>query len=68
MSHPTLRQINVFPVKSIGGLSLSSCWVEKQGLMFDRRFMLAFSDGAMVTARKYPQTVTYKQLTLPTNR
>lgn len=65
MSHPTLRQINVFPVKSIGGLSLSSCWVEKQGLMFDRRFMLAFSDGAMVTARKYPQMVTVRSSLTP---
>lgn len=60
MSLPTLSQINVFPVKSVGGLSLSSAWVEKQGLTFDRRFMLAFSDGAMVTARKYPQMVTVK--------
>lgn len=57
MSAPTLSQINVYPVKSVGGLSLSTSWVEKQGLMFDRRFMLAFSDGSMVTARKYPQMV-----------
>ncbi|MBE8569731.1 MOSC N-terminal beta barrel domain-containing protein, partial [Vibrio sp. OPT46] len=32
MSQPVLSQINVFPVKSVGGLSLSSVWVEKQGL------------------------------------
>ncbi|KHD23063.1 flavodoxin [Vibrio caribbeanicus] len=57
MSASTLSQINVFPVKSVGGISLSSAWVEKQGLAFDRRFMLALSDGSMVTARKYPQMV-----------
>lgn len=57
MSAPTLSQINVYPVKSVGGLSLSTSWVEKQGLMFDRRFMLALADGSMVTARKYPQMV-----------
>ncbi|MBE3657157.1 flavodoxin [Vibrio navarrensis] len=58
MSQAILKQINVFPVKSVGGLSLSSAWVEKQGLSFDRRFMLATADGGMVTARKYPQLVT----------
>jgi uncharacterized protein YcbX/ferredoxin-NADP reductase len=60
MSAPVLSQINVFPVKSVGGLSVSTSWVEKQGLMFDRRFMLALSDGSMVTARKYPEMVTVK--------
>lgn len=58
MSAPTLSQINVFPVKSVGGIALSTAWVEKQGLMFDRRFMIALADGSMVTARKYPQMVT----------
>ncbi|MCX2759707.1 hybrid-cluster NAD(P)-dependent oxidoreductase [Vibrio sp. Sgm 22] len=54
---PSLSQINVFPVKSVGGISLSSAWVEKQGLTFDRRFMLALADGSMITARKYPKMV-----------
>lgn len=52
-----LCEVNVYPVKSIGGIALSSAWVEKQGLSFDRRFMLAFDNGSMATARKYPQMV-----------
>jgi len=52
-----LCEVNVYPVKSICGISLSIAWVEQQGLSFDRRFMLAFADGSMVTARKYPQMV-----------
>ncbi|MHC9002368.1 MOSC domain-containing protein [Enterobacter adelaidei] len=52
---PRLSEIIVYPVKSIGGLTLSSAWVEKQGLVFDRRFMLAQQDGAMITARQFPQ-------------
>ncbi len=52
-----LSDIIVYPVKSTGGLSLSRCWVEKQGLAFDRRFMLAQEDGSMITARQYPQLV-----------
>ncbi len=54
---PSLSQINVFPVKSVGGISLSSAWFGKQGLTFDRRFMLTLADGSMVTARKYPKMV-----------
>ncbi|BCN26476.1 hybrid-cluster NAD(P)-dependent oxidoreductase [Vibrio alfacsensis] len=65
MSHSVLSQINVFPVKSVGGVALSSAWVEKQGLSFDRRFMIATSDGSMVTARKFPQMVTIKSALLP---
>ncbi|MGY3571309.1 MOSC N-terminal beta barrel domain-containing protein [Vibrio paucivorans] len=57
MSTAKLTQINVYPVKSVGGISLSTSWVEKQGLAFDRRFMVALADGSMVTARKFPQMV-----------
>ncbi|EGQ7766071.1 hybrid-cluster NAD(P)-dependent oxidoreductase [Vibrio parahaemolyticus] len=64
MSQPVLSQINVFPVKSVGGVSLSSAWVEKQGLSFDRRFMIAKADGSMITARKNPQMVTVKSALL----
>jgi hypothetical protein len=64
MSQPILSQINVFPVKSVGGVALSSAWVEKQGLSFDRRFMIAKADGSMITARKYPQMVTVKSAIL----
>jgi uncharacterized protein YcbX/ferredoxin-NADP reductase len=63
---PLLSQINIYPVKSVGGISLSSSWVEKQGLCFDRRFMVALSDGAMVTARKYPNMVKVSSSLLPT--
>ena len=54
---PALSQINVFPVKSIAGISQSHAWVEQQGLSFDRRFMVTRLDGSMITARKHPQLV-----------
>ncbi len=60
MSSPYLSQINVYPAKSVAGISMSSSWVEKQGLAFDRRFMIAQPDGQMVTARKHPQLVLVK--------
>ncbi len=57
LTSPILSQINVFPVKSIAGLSQSQVWVEKQGICFDRRFMVAKKDGTMITARKHPEMV-----------
>ncbi|USD68073.1 hybrid-cluster NAD(P)-dependent oxidoreductase [Vibrio sp. SCSIO 43136] len=60
-----LAQVNIYPIKSIAGISLSSAWVEKQGLCFDRRFMIALPDGGMVTARKYPKMVKVAASLLP---
>ncbi len=65
MPSAVLSQVNVYPVKSVAGISLSTAWVEKQGLMFDRRFMLALADGSMVTARKYPDMVNIKSTLTP---
>ncbi|MBO0213584.1 hybrid-cluster NAD(P)-dependent oxidoreductase [Vibrio sp. Vb2880] len=65
MSSAHLSQINVYPVKSVGGIALSNAWVEKQGLMFDRRFMVALADGSMVTARKYPSMVKVRSTLTP---
>lgn len=52
-----LSQINVYPIKSIKGISLSTSWVERQGLIFDRRYMLADQYGVMITARAFPELV-----------
>ena len=65
MSSISLTQINIYPVKSTAGIALTKSWVEKQGLSFDRRFMLALSDGSMVTARKYPSLVMVQSCLIP---
>lgn len=65
MTRAKLSQITVYPVKSVAGISMSTAWVEKQGLAFDRRFMLAFVDGSMITARRFPQMVKIRSALLP---
>ena len=54
---PLLSSINIYPVKSIAGIEQASSWVEKQGLRFDRRFMVADMNGRMITAREHQQMV-----------
>lgn len=49
-----LSEINVYPVKSCKGLSLSSIKVNKKGGGMDRRWMLIQPDGRFMSQRDYP--------------
>ncbi|GAC16601.1 MOSC domain-containing protein [Aliiglaciecola lipolytica] len=51
MSQLKLSQINIYPIKSCGGISLTSSLVEQKGLEFDRRFVLTHENGKFITAR-----------------
>ncbi|HEY7752044.1 MAG TPA: MOSC N-terminal beta barrel domain-containing protein [Ignavibacteriaceae bacterium] len=50
-----LTEINIYPVKSLGGISLKSSGVEERGLKYDRRCMLVDEDGMFFTQREHPQ-------------
>jgi len=50
-----LTEINIYPVKSLGGISLQSSQVEERGLKHDRRWMLVDSSNQFITQRNYPQ-------------
>lgn len=65
MQDAILDTINVYPVKSITGVELSSAWVETQGLVFDRRLMVADMNGRMVTAREHHQMLRVKSALHP---
>ncbi|UJF16941.1 MOSC domain-containing protein [Vibrio sp. SS-MA-C1-2] len=56
-STAVLSQINIYPIKSTSGISLSSSWVNLTGLSFDRHFMIMLNSGKMATARQFPQLV-----------
>ncbi len=50
-----VSEINIYPVKSLGGISLNESIVEKRGLQFDRRWMLTDENGSFFTQREFPQ-------------
>jgi uncharacterized protein YcbX len=50
----TLSEINVYPVKSTGRISLGQSEVLPRGLPWDRRWMLIDNDNRFITARQYP--------------
>lgn len=55
MSRATVSQLNIYPIKSASGIRVAKSWVEKIGLSFDRRFMVASKAGKMITGRTHPK-------------
>lgn len=50
-----LSQIWIYPIKSLGGITLSSVNVMAKGLQYDRRWMLVDESGTAMTQRTYPK-------------
>lgn len=50
-----ISEINIYPIKSLKGISLVSAVVEKRGLRHDRRWMLTDRQGMFFTQREVPK-------------
>lgn len=48
----TLSHIYIYPIKSMGGISLKKCTLDRFGLKFDRRWMVVDSNGDFLTQRQ----------------
>lgn len=55
-----LSEIFIYPIKSLGGISLSEALVEQRGLQFDRRMVLVDQNGIFITQRDFPQMALLK--------
>lgn len=55
-----LTEINIYPVKSLGGISLTTAGVEERGLKYDRRFMVVDVNGNFLTQRSHKEMVFLK--------
>lgn len=62
-----LTQIWIYPIKSLGGIRLSSAKVMGKGLQYDRRWMLVDGDGKFMTQRIHP-TMALFSLTIDETR
>lgn len=60
MAELKLTEIWIYPVKSLGGISLTSAVVEEKGLQFDRRLMLVDETGTAMTQRVFPKMALFK--------
>ncbi|MEJ8757901.1 MOSC N-terminal beta barrel domain-containing protein [Pontibacter sp. H259] len=50
-----ISNLYIYPIKSLGGISLTEAQVQDRGLAFDRRWMLVDENGGFLTQRKFAQ-------------
>ncbi|WP_435356536.1 MOSC domain-containing protein [Emticicia sp. SJ17W-69] len=50
-----ISEITIYPIKSLGGISLQSVIVEERGLQHDRRWVLADEENRFITQRENEQ-------------
>ena len=60
MNKYSLSQINIYPIKSLGGISLQSSLVEERGLQYDHRWMLVDEQNKFITQRLHPKMALLK--------
>ncbi|HYI76327.1 MAG TPA: MOSC N-terminal beta barrel domain-containing protein [Chryseolinea sp.] len=60
MAELKLTQIWIYPIKSLGGISLSTASVMEKGLRHDRRLMLVDETGTAMTQRVFPKMALFK--------
>ena len=60
-----LSAIHIYPIKSIAPIDLSIAYVQRDGLAFDRRFVLSDSSGRFITARLMPKLVLVRAALVP---
>lgn len=50
-----VSEITIYPIKSLGGISLQDAIVEERGLQYDRRWVLADENNVFITQRQNEQ-------------
>jgi uncharacterized protein len=53
-----ISEINIYPIKSLGGITLNEAIIEQRGLQYDRRWMLVDENGKFLTQREFPKIST----------
>ena len=50
-----VQSLYLYPIKSLGGISVPEALVEERGFKYDRRWMLVDPSGEFLTQRQHPQ-------------
>jgi uncharacterized protein YcbX len=53
-----LSGLNIYPIKSLKGITLSEAKIERRGLQYDRRWMLVDMNNKFFTQREFPKMAT----------
>ncbi|HEY8560422.1 MAG TPA: MOSC domain-containing protein [Pyrinomonadaceae bacterium] len=55
-----LSEINIYPVKSLAGITVEQGKIDRRGLEFDRRWMLVDKENKFLTQREFPKMALVK--------
>jgi len=55
MPYTVLSQLNIYPLKSAGGLALANANLDRRGLVHDRRWMVVDDSGEFISQRTFPR-------------
>jgi uncharacterized protein YcbX len=56
----TISELYIYPIKSLGGIALTSAEVTDRGFKYDRRWMLVDEQNRFLTQREHPQMALLK--------
>lgn len=56
----TISELNIYPIKSLGGITLQSVKLTDRGLQHDRRWMLVDEHNQFLTQRSFPRLALLK--------
>ena len=56
----SVSQLYIYPIKSLGGIAVTSAIVTNRGLQYDRRYMLVDSNNIFLTQRDIPAMALLK--------
>jgi uncharacterized protein YcbX len=54
-----VKELWIYPIKSLGGIKLEKAHAETEGLQHDRRWMLVDENGKFITQREHHNLATY---------
>jgi uncharacterized protein YcbX len=60
-----LQDIYIYPIKSLGGIRLTSAKLEERGIQYDRRWMLVDAQGCFLSQRTHPHMAFLEVSLLP---
>lgn len=64
---PTVSALYVYPIKSLGGISLQQSLVNENGLQFDRRWMIVDKNGVFISQRTHAN-LTFLQTSIEADK
>src|SRR5688572_22715687 len=61
-----VSELFIYPIKSLGGISVPSAKITDRGFEYDRRWMLVDINNSFLTQREFPQMALLQALLTPT--